>query len=195
MGQNNPGAFFWILIVLTAIFAIFCFVTAFRTSKARSKAKKEQKNHEKQLEASFQGLFYHFYGLPLSESVEIRAYWCNNRVVFESNGTTYNLPFGNLIDVCIKSDVEIQKQYISNAGKAVAGAMVFGPIGAIIGGRAKEKETRQVTPYLIFTYKSKDGNEIKYVALRILSYNVSHENRFIAAFNELPKKQNISFDL
>ena len=32
---------------------------------------------------------------------------------------------------------QISKQAVSSAGGAVAGAVLFGPLGAIIGGRAK----------------------------------------------------------
>ena len=40
--------------------------------------------------------------------------------------------------------------------------MLFGPIGAMIGGRTKEKTSRTIHSYLIFTYTN--NNEIKYIA-------------------------------
>ena len=72
-----------------------------------------------------------------------------------------------ITDISVKTDVEIQKQYVSSAGGAIAGGMVFGPLGAIVGGRVKEKKTREFTYYLIFTYRS--DAEISYISFEIWS--------------------------
>lgn len=39
--------------------------------------------------------------------------------------------------------------------------MLFGPLGAVIGGRAKEKKSKKMYQYLIITYES--NGEIKYI--------------------------------
>ena len=133
----------------------------------RRKAQREQKLKEIEMGIQVSGLFEHSYGLPLE----------------------------NLIDVFVKSDVEIQKEYVTNTKKAVAGAVLFGTVGAVIGSKPKVKEVRTATPYLIFTYKSKDGNQVKYVALKVLPYYVSNTAQFVEAFKQLPPKENISIDL
>lgn len=46
--------------------------------------------------------------------------------------------------MCIKTDKEIQQQYVSSVGGAVGGAVLFGPLGAITGGRAKKKTVKEV---------------------------------------------------
>lgn len=61
--------------------------------------------------------------------------------------------------------MEISKQYVSSIGGAVGGALLFGPVGAVIGGRAKQKKSKNVTNYLIITYT--DNNEIKYLGFEI----------------------------
>ena len=66
-----------------------------------------------------------------------------------------------ITDICIKTDTEIQKQLVSSVGGAVAGAMLFGTLGAIIGGRAKTKKVKTSTDYLIITYRSDE--ELKYI--------------------------------
>lgn len=178
-------------ISLTVILIIYGIVS----HSKRRKAQREQKLKEIEMGIQVSGLFEHSYGLPLSDGVQLKCYWCNDRVVFAANGSTFNLPLENLIDVCVKSDVEIQKEYVTNTKKAVAGAVLFGTVGAVIGSKPKVKEVRTATPYLIFTYKSKDGNQVKYVALKVLPYYVSNTAQFVEAFKQLPPKENISIDL
>lgn len=178
-------------ISLIVILIIYCIVS----QSKRNKAQKEQKLREIEMGIQVSGLFEHFYGLPLSDGVQLKCYWCNDRVAFVANGSTFNLPFENLIDVCVKSDVEIQKEYVTSTKKAIAGAALFGAVGAVIGSKPKVKEVRTSTSYLIFTYKSKEGNQVKYVALKVLPYYVSSTAQFIEAFKQLPPKENISIDL
>lgn len=180
--------FFISLIVILIIFGIV-------SKSKRNKAQKEQKLREIEMGIQVSGLFEHFYGLPLSDGVQLKCYWCNDRVAFVANGSTFNLPFENLIDVCVKSDVEIQKEYVTSTKKAIAGAVLFGAVGAVIGSKPKVKEVRTSTSYLIFTYKSKEGNQVKYVALKVLPYYVSNTAQFIEAFKQLPPKENVSIDL
>lgn len=193
--MSKGNTIFLIIMIFLALLAIMLIVLGISEQSKIRKSRKQVKQKKMAMGVQVSGLFEHFYGLPLSDGVQLRCYWCNDRVVFEANGSTYNLPFDNLIDVCSKSDVEIQKEYVSSTKKAVAGAVIFGPVGAIIASKPKVKEIRTATPYLIFTYRSKNGSEIKYIALKILPYNVSNPLKFINAFKMLPPKENISFDL
>lgn len=70
--------------------------------------------------------------------------------------TNITLMREKITDMVIKTDTEIQKQIVSSTGGAIAGAVLFGPLGAIIGGRAKTIKTH--TSYLIITYKDDNGD-------------------------------------
>ena len=93
----------------------------------------------------------------------------NDCFKFIGGGNSFELNRSKITDISVKTDVEIQKQYVSSAGGAIAGGIVFGPLGAIVGGRVKEKKTREVAYYLIFTYRS--GAEISYISFEI-GYNL-----------------------
>ena len=54
---------------------------------------------------------------------------------------------------------------VSSAGGALAGGMLFGPLGAIVAGRTKVKKNRAVTNYLIFTYLADEG--ISYISFEL----------------------------
>lgn len=107
------------------------------------------------------GVFRHFNGLNLPENTLCTILLYNDKYEFKANGISFNLPLAKITDVCCKTDVDIQKQYVSSVGGAVGGAVLFGPIGAMIGGRAKQKKVKKVSTYLIITYM--DNDAVKYI--------------------------------
>lgn len=128
----------------------------------------------------FEGTFAHLNGLPLNDGTVVNAYWCDDRVVFKANDAEYNLPFSNLMNICIKTNGEILNQYeASKASEATA----FNELGALLS----KANTDKTTPYLIFTYKSKDGQSTKYVALEINQFNNSTANKIVNYFINLPQ--------
>ncbi|MFJ7971324.1 hypothetical protein [Psychrobacillus sp. NPDC096389] len=111
----------------------------------------------------------HMTGLPVAEGAEVFVYRCENKVVFERNQDTFELESANMKDILIKTDVEIQKNYVSSVGGAVGGYVLFGPLGAMVGGRAKEKKSTTVEKYLIFDYINKEGKQ------DFISFEVTNE--------------------
>ena len=51
--------------------------------------------------------------------------------------------------------------FVSSVGDAVAGAALFGTVGAAIGGRVKEKKIK--ANYIVITYKKDE--EVSYIVL------------------------------
>ncbi len=120
--------------------------------------KKEKKN--------FEGLtiytaFHHINGLPIAENMLCEVFSYQDRIEFKAGATEFKLSRNKIIDMCITTDTEIEKQMVSSAGNALTGAMLFGTLGAIIGGRVKTKTIKSSTDYLIITYQSED--ELKYI--------------------------------
>ncbi len=140
--------------VLLVIF-VFCM---FMASNAL-KIKKNQKQRIKELES--EGLIcflpaIHIYGLPLAEGVACENHVYGKKIDFCSGTTKVTLDARKITDMSIKSDIEIQQHYVSSVGGAVGGAMLFGPVGALIGGRTKKKTNMKTTLYMIITYKKND---------------------------------------
>ena len=111
----------------------------------------------------------HMDGLPWGEQADCNVYLYPDKYVFWRNKNTYTLSMDKITDVCIKTDVEIQKAYVSSVGGAIGGAALFGTLGAMIGGRVKKKTDTTISKFLIFTY-NKDG-ETKYISFEIPFYN------------------------
>lgn len=128
----------------------------------------------------FEGTFAHLNGLPLNDGTVVNAYWCNDRIVFRSDEHRYDLPFSNLLNICIKSDVEIYNQCKLSENLDF---IPYGSVGAALYD--KGKETTQATQYLIFTYKGKYNGETKYVAFELNQYNTATANNMVNYFLKL----------
>ena len=126
-----------------------------------------------------------FQGLPVAEGTLCEISSCPNYYEFNANNVSFKLDKDKVQDICIKTDTEIKKHYTSSVGGAIGGAVLFGPIGAMIGGRAKKKKTTSKKNYLIFTY-TKD-NSIEYI-----SFDCTNSITAIKFVNEFTKNNKIT---
>lgn len=94
----------------------------------------------------------HEYGLSLPKDIRCKLTSFSDRIEIESNNMKFNLYKKDIVNAYLKTDVEITSQYVSSAGDAIAGAMRYGPAGAAIGGRVKEKKYKETHYYVILTY-------------------------------------------
>ena len=178
MDQQSTSA---LIVTLAAIFlfgggiVFFCFKMFKMTSQAKKKQKSELSMKREETGATHIVSFKHMTGLPVSEGALCRLMLCPDKIIIESGGATFNLDKAKITDACVKTDVEIQKQYVSSAGGAVAGAVLFGPLGAIVGGRTKKKENKTVSSYFIYTY-TKNGS-VEYI-----SFDVTHQQHQVIPF-------------
>ena len=97
-----------------------------------------------------------------------------------------------IVDITIKKDIEIQKQYVSSVGKAVGGAIMFGTLGAIIGGRTKTKKTYDIDYYFIITYIKE--NQPEYISF-ICNGKVYDVKRIENSFKKSSQTANIKIEL
>ena len=158
-----------ILVIFLVIILIALIISIPVIIIKNAKRKKNNKKHLKETGCIAEVTMKHFNGLSIPEGspCTFQAYKDCYRTI--ANGAEFKLDRAKVIDVCIKTDVEIQKQQVSSVGGAVGGAVLFGPVGAMIGGRAKTKETRTTITYLIVTYMN--DNKMKYIAYELYLVN------------------------
>lgn len=178
------------LFIEFIVFTAIGFIVYFAGSKKARAKFKEEKTKIKNDRLS-NTLVRHFTGLPLAEGTNCTIQHNPDGFVFTAGGNTFNLLNDKITDMCIKTNVEIQRQYVSSIGGAVGGAVLFGPIGAMIGGRAKEKRTTNLTHYLILTYL-KDG-QVAYICFEI--YEVAKIQKWINDFRQCPHAQGVNVNL
>lgn len=194
IGQTTLGEIgpLFVLIGVLILFLIFCIVMFIKTSQARKIAMKQQANMLAEKNATIVGKFQHVNGLPVAEGVSCLIASRVDKYEISANGITFDLEKNKVTDICIKTDVDIQKHYVSSVGGAVGGAFLFGPVGAMIGGRAKEKRTSKVFSYLIFTYTSDE--EIKHVGFDV-TYNLQNAQEFISEFKATKTTASVNISL
>jgi hypothetical protein len=187
MGQSTVGEMLPLLIILGVLLLliIFCFRMVVVTSKTRKAQKQEHKKLVTEKRAVASGVFSHTVGLPISENTFCTLYYCPTRIEIIGNGTQFNLDFEKINDISMKTSVDIHRQYVSSAAGAVGGALLFGAVGSLIGGRVKEKQLREVHTYLIFTY-SKESN-VDYIAFDVTN-SLKQAGKFVDEFRKRPKK-------
>lgn len=130
------------------------------------------------------GSFKHINGLNLPENAQCTVLSYPALYEFQSGSLKFTLLKSKVVDVTIKTDREIQQQYVSSIGGAVGGAVLFGPLGAIIGGRAKKKAIKTYYSYLIIKYK--DNENLKYIGFDVTNAPFKAQ-KFV---NELKKTNN-----
>ena len=102
-------------------------------------------------------------GLPLIEESLCEVFSFPDRLDFRYGKTEITLLKNKITDMMVKTDMEITDMMVSSAGGAISGALLFGAIGAIIGGRAKKKKVKSITNYLIITYQDDSKDELKFI--------------------------------
>jgi len=186
IGEMLPYFIAIIVLILIVIFCIRMIVVTSRTKKARKEAIKKSG-------LMMHTAFNHVNGLPIAEnlSCEIKSY--PDRIDFKAGTTNIKLPREKITDMCIKTDTEIQNQAVSSIGGAIAGGVMFGALGAIIGGRAKNKKIKTATQYLIITYIGEHG-ELKYIGFDI-NNNLPSAAKLVKEFRELNTNSEVQIEL
>jgi len=134
----------------------------------------------------------HIIGLPLSEQSLCKIFLCEDKIVIKNikNDSTYSLAMDKILDMNIKSEQEIQTNYTSSIGGAVGGAVLFGPLGAMIGGRTKKKVDKTSHSYLIFTYNNEKENKTDFISFDVT--NNFKAFKFVDYFSKNCKRNTIT---
>lgn len=103
-------------------------------------------------------------GLPIPSGTKCNLYIYSDSISCVTNATTFSVKADKIISITVDKSTEIQKQAVFSVGGAIAGGMMFGGIGAVIGGRAKTKNIKTKTIYFSILYKDKN-NKIQNIIL------------------------------
>ncbi|MEG0273477.1 MAG: hypothetical protein RR622_09665 [Hydrogenoanaerobacterium sp.] len=88
---------------------------------------------------------------------------------YTKDTTTYNLNISQLSNIGIVSEEEVTEKNKNVIGRAIVGGLVFGSIGAILGGlsgvsNTKKKET---TFYLVINYTATNATELSVITFQV----------------------------
>lgn len=123
----------------------------------------------------------HTAGLPLAQGSACTVVFGDSQVSISGGGTSFDLANEKISDVTVKTSTDIQKSYVSSIGGAVGGAMMFGVLGAMVGGRAKQKSSKIIEYYLIITYDK--AGEIAFLSFLIPEVNSIRTENIVKKFS------------
>lgn len=175
---SHYGPLDYVIVIVVALVPFLIYFIVVQSKKRKKKeaniseteseanqllenSKQEKASKEVNPKSTVWVTFIHVNGLPIAEGAKCSVYSYPDRYDFVSGTMRFSLAKSKVTDMCTRTEREIYQQYVSSAGGAVGGALLFGPLGALIGGRVKKKTDVKTRKYLIITYMT-DG-EVKYV--------------------------------
>lgn len=141
-----------VAVTLTILFLVLGFILKVPSNYS---VELKKRNEEKGIITS--SVLHHVEGLPLSEKTQCAVSVSTTGLIIEGGGTDFNISASQIRAVEVKTDTEIANIVHSSAAKGIAGGLLFGPIGLIVGSRATSKEKRTNTYYLIINYTNSNG--------------------------------------
>ncbi|WP_068505715.1 hypothetical protein [Paenibacillus kribbensis] len=142
----------WSIIGLALIVGI---TIAIWQSVNSAKEKKQIMNEENAIALS---KMFHVEGLPIAEKTACTILLKQDRILVKAGGAEFNVAINQITAAEVKTDVEIANIVSSSAVKGIAGGLLFGPIGLVVGARAKNKEKKTYNYYFILNYINSEGN-------------------------------------
>ena len=127
-----------------------------------------------------------YMGLEIPNGLyKINAY--ENRFEFVHDKRRSVLPYERVENIAMTTDVERLIKNKGVVGRSIVGGAIGGATGAIVGGMTGQNKTKnQLWPYIVITYKDKDGKmaDIIFKGSRISEM----ENSIITSFYKKIKK-------
>lgn len=201
-GENPPDIFFIFLLLAMVVLPLIPSVFVFKkvAGKLSLQVKSEKNGGVSNGQTASERRLINSHGklqlvgglIDLPEGTICKVVYNTDKIVFTASGQEFTLNASKMIDVSVMTPKEIQTQYVSSVGGAVAGAVLLGPLGAIIGGTASKKQFTTKRKYLIFTYLS-DG-ETKYIVFDVTT-RPADGNRIKSTYRFLKKSPKIQVDL
>lgn len=152
---------------LLLILGIFLIIKGRKTKadiedETKKMIEKQEAKRQEEIE-SFTSItrdFTHTAGLSAAPDALCSLTLNKENLLIHGSGFDYNLALSRISSMDLKTDKDIQTfvNQSSSAGKALAGAMMFGVVGALVGGRTKTTTTQHVTYqfFLVVTYRKEE---------------------------------------
>lgn len=124
----------------------------------------------------------HVAGLPIIEGTVCKVISEFDKITIEAQGAVLSLKKSRITYIGKEKNVVKYAQAVSSVGGAVAGGMLFGNLGAAVGGRAKSKNFQARRQYLVITYLG-DDETVKHIVFdyvpkaQMLINDFKHHNK------------------
>lgn len=106
--------------------------------------------------------FTHVLGLPVMEGAICSVRSEYDKITIKTQGTVLTLNKNRITYIGKENNIQKYAQAVSSVGGAIAGSMLFGGIGAALGGRVKSRNFLSKRQYLVIAYIGED-DVVKYI--------------------------------
>ena len=172
--------FFIVVTVIAATLLILAIIQVAQQNKGRRKYGKS---------FLFSGKMKHVDGLNLPAGAKCMAYFLTDRIVLSALGREVHIPENKIAVVSVMKKQDIQKQYVSNTGAAVAGAIV----GALVLGAPSLRNVKTTRKNLVIGFLS-DASGIAYI-LFDASFNPNLIGRIKRQYGYVKKRQQVRIEM
>lgn len=198
---SSFNAFF--AVVFLALAALLAWTAKHHDEAAQKRAQKKAEKAQKQalkpvpdpmaLDKYIGANFAIVSGLNLPAGIRCSVQLMGDHLSIRAQNQEFTLSNGKIVSVMVHTAKEVQQQYVSSVGGAVAGLAILGPLGAILGGAATKKTITNKTPLLIFAYQN-NGEDVQYLIFNAES-SPWDARRFVKAYRGLTKSRTITTEL
>jgi len=135
----------------------------------------------------------HIDGIPFLGGKEVLLNLYSDKLIISDKNkkNSYKIQMENIVDMKIKTETEISEQERHVLARAVAGGLLFGGVGAIVGAVSgvPGKQIKTTHNFLIVDYLSRDGEQKSMMFLYKGANKKPLENLVNAVFEIKGKKQ------
>jgi hypothetical protein len=158
-----------VIILILIVLALIGF------SMSRGVEKKAKKYH-----AIKHGVGRHEYGLPgVGNDAMANIYLTQNKAIIEAQKKTFEVKYDQLTAAAAMRKTDLIAKDKSVLARGVAGGLLLGPLGAVVGGMSGMGKKNPKGNYLILNYIPTGEQEAKPLILNMGNYNDAKE---LAAF-------------
>lgn len=146
------------VLVAFLIMFVFVLIAAVYSRKEAAEAKK--------LGAKKHISCMHIYGVPGVEEKEfVKLFFTDDKLIIKHKKRTIELSYDQLTAIKAANKTDLLKKDASVIGRGIAGGLLLGPVGAIIGGMSAVGKQKHVTgEFLILNYIPTGQDETKVMA-------------------------------
>ena len=137
---------------------------------------------EKKAKPLFSGTFLAVSGLDLPVGTRCRLAYEEDCLRVTALGHDFTLAHEKVRAAQILTQKDMQRQYVSSAGAAVAGGMLLCPLGAAVGGAVRRRTVRRRDRFLVLGYGDA-GGPTRFLIFQITQWG-SRGREFVSAYKK-----------
>lgn len=135
------------------------------------------KREAKKIGANFHALCNHLHGLPdINDKAPGKLFFTDEKIIAKISNKTYDLIYEQITAVAYANKSDFLKKDRSVIGRGIAGGILLGPVGAIIGGMSAIGRQKNIKgEFLIIDYIPSTNDEQKTIIFDLYKPSIARK--------------------